>query len=106
MVESTREAGTKSESETRFFITSLKDAADRIASAARGHWASENSLHWDMVFRDDDCRVREGNAAANFVTLRHMALNFARRASGKMSIRAKRKAAAWDDEYLQCLAAA
>ena len=108
MVESTRETGTKSESETRFYITSLKDAADRIASAVRGHWAIENSLHWvmDMVFRDDDCRVREGNAAANFVTLRHIAHNLARRASGEMSIRARRKAAAWDDEYLISLAAA
>jgi predicted transposase YbfD/YdcC len=108
MVESTREAGTKSESETRFYITSLKDTAERIASAVRCHWTIENSLHWvmDMVFRDDDCRVREGNAAANFVTLRHMAPNLARRASGKMSIRARRKAAAWDDEYLLSLAAA
>lgn len=29
-------------------------------------WAIENSLHWvmDMVFRDEDCRVRAGNATA------------------------------------------
>jgi hypothetical protein len=40
------------------------------------------------------------------VTLRHMAHNLARRAPGKMSIRARRKAAAWDDEYLLSLAAA
>jgi hypothetical protein len=60
----------------------------------------------DMVFRDDDCRVREGNAAANFATLRHMAHNLARRAPGKMSIRARRKAAAWDDDYLLSLAKA
>ena len=108
MVESTRETGSKIETETRFYITSLKDTADRIATAVRGHWAIENSLHWvmDMVFRDDDCRVREGNAAANFVTLKHMAHNLARRAPGKMSIRARRKAAAWDDEYLLSLAAA
>ena len=102
MVESTRETGSKIETETRFYITSLKDTADLIAAAVRSHWAIENSLHWvmDMVFRDDDCRVREGNAAANFVTLKHMAHNLARRAPGKMSIRARRKAAAWDDEYL------
>jgi predicted transposase YbfD/YdcC len=108
MVESTRETGSKIETETRFYITSLTDTAERIASAVRGHWAVENSLHWvmDMVFRDDDCRVREGNAAANFVTLKHMAHNLARRAPGKMSIRARRKAAAWDDEYLLSLAAA
>ena len=108
MVESTRETGNKIETETRFYITSLTDTAERIAVAVRGHWAVENSLHWvmDMVFRDDDCRVREGNAATNFVTLKHMAHNLARRAPGKMSIRARRKAAAWDDEYLLSLAAA
>ena len=48
--------------ETRFYITSLKGTAEQIAPAVRSHWAIENSLHWvmDMVFRDDDCRVREG----------------------------------------------
>ncbi len=108
MVESTRETGAKIESETRFYITSLKDMADRIPTAVRSHWAIENSLHrvMDMVFFDDDCRVREGNAAASFATLRHMVHNLARRAPGKMSIRARRKAAAWDDEYLLSLAAA
>jgi hypothetical protein len=50
--------------------------------------------------------VRAGNAAANFATLRHMAHNLARRAPGKMSIRARRKAAAWDDGYLLSLTAA
>jgi predicted transposase YbfD/YdcC len=108
MVESTRETGTKIETETRFYISSLNEPADRIAAAVRSHWAIENSLHWvmDVVFRDDDCRVREGNAATNFATLRHMAHNLARRAPGKMSIRARRKAAAWDDDYLLSLAAA
>jgi len=108
MVESTRETGTKIETETRFYISSLQNTADQIATAVRTHWAIENSLHWvmDMVFRDDDCRVREGNAAANFVTLKHMAHNLARRGPGNMSIRARRKAAAWDDEYLLSLAAA
>jgi predicted transposase YbfD/YdcC len=41
----------------------------------RAHGAIENSLHWvmDMVFRDDECRVRTDNAPANFATRRHMA---------------------------------
>ena len=65
MVECTRETGPKIERETRFYITSLKSTADRIASAVRWHWAIENSLHWvmEMVFRDGDCRMRESNAA-------------------------------------------
>jgi len=37
---------------------------------------------------------------ANFTTLKHMALNLLRRARGKLSIRARRKAAAWDDDVL------
>ena len=40
----------------------------------------ENGLHWvmDMVFRDDECRIRKDNAPANFTTLKHMASNLVR----------------------------
>ena len=37
----------------------------------------------DMVFRDDECRVRTENAPANFTTLKHMANNLIRKAPGK-----------------------
>jgi len=74
----------------------------------RDHWVVENSLHWvmDMVFRDDECRVRTDNAPENFVTLKHMANNLIRRAPGKDSQRLKRMTAAWDDEFLASLVAA
>jgi len=108
MVESQREIGNKTESETRFYITSLKDDAVRLAQVVRDHWAIENSLHWvmDMVFRDDDCRIRTDHAPANFTTLRHMAHNLIRRAPGKDSLRLRRKTAAWDDDFLASLIAA
>jgi predicted transposase YbfD/YdcC len=108
MVESIRQTGDKIERETRFYISSLAHGADRLGAAVRSQWAIENSLHWvmDMVFRDDECRVREGNAAANFTTIKHMAHNLTRRAPGKTSIRSRRKAAAWDDAYLVSLATA
>jgi len=35
----------------------------------------------DMVFRDDECRVRTANAPANFVTIKHIAYNLMRRAT-------------------------
>ena len=54
----------------------------------------------DMIFRDDECRVRTDHAPANFTTLKHMALNLIRRAPGKDSLRLRRKVAAWDDEFL------
>ena len=108
MVESTRETGDKIERETRFYITSLTYTAEQLGPIVRSHWSIENSLHWvmDMTFRDDECRVRQGNAAANFTTIKHMAHNLTRRAPGKASIRARRKAAAWDEEYLVSLLAA
>jgi predicted transposase YbfD/YdcC len=108
MVESTRELSNKTERETRFYITSLVLLASQIAPLVRDHWAVENSLHWvlDMVFRDDECRLRTDHAPANFTTLKHMALNLIRRANTKDSIRLRRKVAAWDDEFLVSLVAA
>ena len=46
----------------------------------RSRWAIENSLHWvlDMIFREDECRVRADHAPANFATIRHMAYNLIR----------------------------
>ena len=107
IVESTRETASKTEQETRFYITSLGLPAETVGPMIRDHWAIENSLHWvmDMVFRDDECRVRTENAPANFVTLKHMANNLIRRAPGKDSQRLKRMTAAWDDDFLASLVA-
>ena len=109
IVDSIREVGRTIERETRLFITSLSRLpAKSLAVIVRSHWAVENSLHWvmDMVFRDDECRIRTDHAPANFTTIKHMALNLTRRAPGKDFIRLRRKVAAWDDDYLANLIAA
>ena len=105
MVESSREISGKVETETRFYITSLVMLAHLLGPVVRSHWSIENSLHWvlDMVFRDDECRVRTEHAPANFTTIKHMALNLLRRAPGKNSLRGRRKAAGWDDDFLASL---
>jgi predicted transposase YbfD/YdcC len=102
MVESRREFADRTEREFRYYITSLGPDAKRLAGAIRGHWGIENGLHWvmDMVFRDDECRIRKANAPANFATIKHMASNKLRAAPGKDSLRVKRKVAAWDDTFL------
>ena len=107
MVESTREANGKTESETRFYITSLVLVAALTGPVLRAHWSIENSLHWvmDMVFRDDECRVRTDHAPANFATVKHIAHNILRTAPGKDSMRMRRKVAAWDDDFLASLVA-
>jgi predicted transposase YbfD/YdcC len=109
MVETVREIGihpgAKVERERRFYIASAAADAKALGLAIRGHWSIENGLHWvmDMVFRDDECRIRKHNAPANFTTIKHMASNLLRRAPGKDSLRVKRHIAAWDDDFLASL---
>ena len=105
MVESTRETAGVIEQDTRFYITSLVMLAHLLGPVIRSHWAIENSLHWvmDMVFRDDESRVRTDHAPANFTTIKHMACNLLRRPSGKDSLRVRRKVAGWDDDFLASL---
>ena len=108
VVESRREIGGKVEQETRFYITSLAFLASLLGPIVRSHWAVENSLHWvmDMIFRSDECRIRTDHAPANFTTIKHIAYNLIRKASGKDSMRLRRKTAAWDDDFLASLVAA
>lgn len=105
VVDSQREIGDKVERETRFYITSLLLTAIFLAPIVRSHWAIENGLHWvmDMVFRDDESRLRTDHAPANFCTLKHMAQNLIRLAPQKSSLRQKRMAAGWDDDFLVSL---
>ena len=108
MVESVREIiGGKTEHETRYYISSLAADAAQQGDAIRSHWGVE-AHHWvmDMVFRDDECRIRKANAPANFATVKHIASNLLRRAAGKKSLRVKRRLAAWNDSYLASLIAA
>ena len=92
----------KTRSETRFYISSMTCDAKAHAKAIRDHWGIENRLHWvmDMVFRDDECRIRKGNAPANFTTIKHAASNMLRSVKGNQSIRLKRHLAAWDEDFL------
>jgi predicted transposase YbfD/YdcC len=95
IVESCREISGKIERETRYYITSMSMTAVHLGHVIRSHWAIENSLHWvmDMMFRDDECRVRTDHAPANFATIKHMAINLLRRPPGKQSLRGPARSA-------------
>jgi predicted transposase YbfD/YdcC len=87
----------------RYYLSSLPVDAVKFAEAVRGHWAVENSCHWvlDVVFREDDSRVRVGSAAENFATLRRIANNLLQHErSVKRGVKAKRLKAALDENYL------
>lgn len=92
--------------ESRYYLLSSRMPAEAFASAVRNHWGIENKLHWvlDMAFREDECRVRQGNSAENLAILRHMALNLLKQdTTVKLGIKSKRKAAGWDNDYLRHL---
>ena len=102
MVESVRVVDGKTSVETRYFISSLENDAEKLAAAIRGHWSIENSLHWvlDVAFQEDNSRIRKDNAPANFAVLRHIAVNIiSQNKSRKLSVRSKRFLATLDEEY-------
>ena len=105
MVEYTREVRGKAETLRRFYIASLIAPPAEMARYIRNHWQVENCLHWvlDVTFRQDDCRIRTGNASANFATIQQAAMNLLRCASGKLSLPQKRHSAAWDDDYMEAI---
>ena len=88
--------------ETRYYITSAKLTAEAAADAVRGHWGIENRLHWvlDVVFSEDQSRLRKGHGANNMALVRHFAINLVRGAVDKRSIKLRRKRAGWDPQYL------
>lgn len=91
--------------DTAYYISSLPAEAETLLMATRYHWAVENSLHWvlDVIFREDDARVRIGHAAHNMAILRQMALNIIKKDPSKGSIRTKRFKAGLDITFLETL---
>lgn len=103
MVSCKRQMGTEASEESRFYISSLSGKAEHMLEAVRGHWSVENSLHWvlDMVFREDESRIRKGHGPENFAVLRHIAINLIKKeTTSKGGVKARRNRAGWDNSYL------
>jgi len=93
----------KDKPDRRFYIASYKKDARTLLNDSRSHWQIENGLHWtlDIAFREDESRLRKGNAAQNFAILRHIALNLLKKEKTlKVGVKNKRLKAGWDNRYL------
>lgn len=97
----TRRQGDKESTEVAYYISSSKARAKVLAEGVRGHWGIENGQHWclDVLFGEDRCRARQGNAAENLAWLRKMVLSLFRHDKSKGSIPTRRLRAALEDDY-------
>lgn len=90
--------------ERRYFISSLEADPEKLLEATRRHWHIENKMHWilDVAFREDDSRIRMGNAAQNMSVVRRLALNLLEQdESLSVGKKNKRLRAGWDQDYLE-----
>jgi predicted transposase YbfD/YdcC len=101
-VDREREVGGKRTVTSHYYLSSYAGTAAEFGRWVRGHWGIENGLHWvlDVVFREDDSRVRAGHAGENLAMVRRAAVALLSRAPGKGSTPTKRLKAGWDDNYL------
>lgn len=103
MLEHERHAPSGISLERRFYISSLAVEAQKMLGIIRRHWGIENQVHWvlDVVFREDESRVRRDHGGQNMAVLRQLALNLLRKEETKrLSLRMKRKRAGWDEAFL------
>jgi predicted transposase YbfD/YdcC len=105
LVEATVEKAGQVTTMRRFFLSSADLTPQLLEQAVRGHWGIENALHWvlDVVFREDQSRLRKGHGALNMAVVRHFAINAVRLGKGKRSIKSTRKLAGWDPDVLASL---
>ena len=99
-------SGKEPSEEIRFYISSAGGSAEQFNTWVRQHWGVENKLHrvLDVNFREDEDRIRKGHADQNMAIVRHTALNICRLYHDtKKSLSRKRLAAAWSENYLDCL---
>ena len=109
MVEAQRQVGDQVSVQRRYYISSLANDAQRFGQAVRRHWSIENSLHWvlDVVFREDDSRVRTGHAPENMALLRQIAVSLLQQEkTANVGVQTKRLKAGWDNTYLANVLAA
>jgi predicted transposase YbfD/YdcC len=101
-IQSQRRISDQTQSDTRYYISSLPPDAQHLLDCIRQHWSIENSCHWslDVVFREDDSRIRMGHAPRNFAILRRFALNLLKHDPLKASLNQKRFHAALNQDYL------
>lgn len=93
--------GDKRTFDTRYFISSRRLDIETFSGTMRNHWKIVNCLPWvrDIVFKDEERRARERDAAANLIILKHITLNRLKSLQAKLIMRVGSKLGGSDEEY-------
>lgn len=101
-VVSERSSKGKGTRDSRWYVSSLELDVELAARSVREHWQVENQLHWvlDVVFREDELKVKDPDGAAHLAAFNRAALNVIKQHQGaKDSLAAKRRRSGWSGEY-------
>ncbi len=100
--QSSRQLWNQTTHSTRFFLSSLEPDFANFPHSIRSHWGVENQLHWclDVVFSEDDSRIRKDHAPRNMTILKRLALNLLRQDNSKVSLKMKRYQAGLNNNFL------
>lgn len=100
--QSSRQLWNKTTYSTRFFLSSLEPDFANFPNSIRSHWGVENQLHWclDVIFSEDDSRIRKDHAPRNMTILKRLALNLLRQDNSQGSLKMKRYQAGLNNNFL------
>ena len=92
-VESQRQTKHKIESQTRYYISDLKETALSFYQRIRGYWGVENKVHHvrDVTFGEDKSRIRILPLPQILAIARNLAINLYRNAGFSNMAQARRK---------------
>lgn len=91
-------------SDVRYYISSRPPKVSEFSGSVRKHWGVE-SMHWilDVVFGEDSSRIRTGNATENMSFTRRFVTSLLKQDTSRSSLKAKRKRAGWNTDFLEKL---
>ena len=100
--QNSRQLWNKTTHSTRFFLSSLEPNFPDFPGSIRSHWGVENQLHWclDVIFSEDDSRIRKDHAPRNMTILKRLALNLLRQDNSQGSLKMKRYQAGLNNNFL------
>jgi predicted transposase YbfD/YdcC len=88
--------------EVRYYISSLAVNVKLFAHAIRSHWGIENGCHWslDIIYREDESRIRDKHMRENFAWLRRLTLSLLKQHPGRESVAMKRRSCGWSEDFM------